>query len=380
MDSAEDAPEGEPEVSLRAPLIPPPALLRPPAARGRASVVQLPGHWFALGRSGELGRRPLQKTLFGTPLVLFRDGDGRPAALLDRCPHRNVPLSLGEVVSGQLQCRYHGWRFDNSGSCRHIPSLIGDPAAKARCTPAYPAVDQQGFVWVYSTPGPPPTTLPYRFPMLDQPGYTSVHQVVYAESTMHAALENALDVPHTQFLHSGLFRSAPRGIEITAEVTRTADRVCAEYLGEPRPSGLVGRLLSPSGGLVRHFDRFILPSIAEVEYALGSENHFFVSAAMTPVSDFYTQINSVVSFRLRLLPGWLVKPILKPIALRIFAQDAALLKQQTANIQRFGGEQYAFTDIDVLGKHIWRLLRHAQRQSPASSSDAPYHERIRLLV
>src|SRR6185436_16217806 len=152
-----------------------------------------------------------------------------------------------------------------------------------------------------------------RFSKLGAPGYTSVHQVVYAESTMHAALENALDVPHTQFLHQGLFRSKNRGIEITAIVRRSADQVVAEYVGEPRPTGLVARLLSPSGGLVTHFDRFILPSIAEVEYSLGSENHLLVAAAMTPISDFVTQISSVVSFRLRLLPAWLVKLVLKPL-------------------------------------------------------------------
>ena len=45
-------------------------------------------------------------------------------------------------------------------------------------------------------------------------------------------------------------------------------------MGEPRPPGIVGRILSPSGGLVTHFDRFILPSIAQVEYRIGTENHF----------------------------------------------------------------------------------------------------------
>ena len=70
-------------------------------------MVRLPQHWFILCTSRELGTRPLARTLQGTPLVLFRDGRGRPAALLDRCPHRNVPLSLGRVRDGQLECNYH---------------------------------------------------------------------------------------------------------------------------------------------------------------------------------------------------------------------------------------------------------------------------------
>ncbi|AKT36084.1 aromatic ring-hydroxylating oxygenase subunit alpha [Chondromyces crocatus] len=361
------------------PLVPVRALLAPPQAKVRASVVRLPGQWFIVADASELGRKPVPRMLLGTPLVLFRDGEGRPGALLDRCPHRNVPLSIGDVVEGQLQCVYHGWRFDGRGACRFVPSLIGEPGGKARNATSFATVEQDGFIWVYSTPGEEPTSLPYRFPQLGEQGYTSVRRRVESESTMHAALENALDVPHTQFLHRGLFRSNTRGIQITANVQRSRDRVVAEYVGEPRPSGLVARILSPSGGLVTHFDRFILPSIAEVEYRIGTENHFLVSAAMTPVSDFLTHIYAVVSFRVRLFPGWLLKPFLMPLGLRVFAQDAAILKLQTQNIQRFGGEQYASTEIDVLGRHIWRLLKKAER-GDASGGDEVHEEQVTLLV
>ena len=42
----------------------------------------------------------------------------------------------------------------------------------------------------------------------------------------------------------------------------------------------MGRILSPSGGIVTHFDRFLLPCIAQVEYQLGEENHILISTAM----------------------------------------------------------------------------------------------------
>jgi hypothetical protein len=45
----------------------------------------------------------------------------------------------------------------------------------------------------------------------------------------------------------------------------------------------------------------------------------------------------------------------------VFRQDAEILRKQTENIRHFGGEQFASTEIDVLGKHIWRLLRAAER-------------------
>jgi phenylpropionate dioxygenase-like ring-hydroxylating dioxygenase large terminal subunit len=359
-------------------LIEPRALLAPPQTKGRASVVRLMNHWFVACLSRELRDRPISRTIMGIPMVLFRDDQGRPGALLDRCPHRNVPLSMGDVVEGQLQCAYHGWRFDGSGACRFIPSLAGAHEGKARRAPAYPALEQDGFVWVFTSSTETPTSEPYRFEYADKKGYTTVRETVSAESTMHAALENALDVPHTAYLHRGLFRAKSRGIEITAKVKRTHDRVVTEYVGEPRPVGLIARILSPSGGMVTHFDRFILPSIAEVEYSIGSENHFLVASVMTPVTDFFTRIYAAVSFRSR-IPGWLLKPFLKPLGLKVFAQDAVMLRQQTENIKRFGGEQYVSTDIDVMGGHIWRLLRAAERGDTLRADEA-HEQDITLIV
>ena len=354
---------------------------RPPSApAGHVSVVHLPNAWFILCASSELGSKPLSRTLQGTPLVLFRGEGGKPAALLDRCPHRNVPLSLGRVKEGQLQCGYHGWRFDTEGQCRAIPGFLGEPGARARCAIAYATREQDGFVWVYSTPGVVPTTEPYRFPLLEARDYLTVRRVLRAPGTLHATLENTLDVPHTAYLHGGLFRTEEKRNEIDVVVRRSADKVEAEYIGEPRPSGLVGKLLAPGGGEVQHFDRFLMPSIAQVEYRLGSGSHIIVTSAMTPVSDFDTLVYAVVTFRLP-LPRWLtraVRPLAMPVALHIFGQDARILKTQTESIRRFGTEAYASTEIDVLGPGILRLLRAAEKEKPGAVGDTVHETRLKM--
>ncbi|GAB4214940.1 MAG: Rieske 2Fe-2S domain-containing protein [Sandaracinaceae bacterium] len=347
------------------------------APRRRVSIVKLTHAWFIACASAELGDRPREVLIQDVPLVVFRDERGRPATLLDRCPHRNVPLSGGRCESdGTIECPYHGWRFDRDGTVRAIPSLTGEIAAKARNVPSYPTIEQDGWVWVYQTPGEMPASRPHRFALLDAPGYTSVRQSVTAESTMYSALENALDVPHTAFLHKGLFRSESRGVTLTVKVRRGKDRVEAEYLGEPRPPGLVAKLLSPSGGIVSHWDRFVLPSVAQVEYRIGEENHFLADTVCTPVSDFVTRLHAVVSVRSR-VPGRVIAPLVKPLALRVFQQDAEILRRQTERIVRLGGEQFASTEIDVLGRHIWRLLRSAER----GETDPPEEEtEVRLVV
>lgn len=344
---------------------------RETARLDRGLRATLPRHrraWYIVASSDELGDKPLARKIFGTPLVLFRDGGGTAGALLDRCPHRNVPLSLGSVHKGQLECPYHGWRFDTGGTCRFVPSLVGESEGKGRRAPSFAAREQQGFVWIWAALDEEPTTDPHRFALAETPGYTTVRRQVEARGSLYSTLENALDVPHTAFLHRGLFRGESRNLHITARIKRSADRVEASYIGEPRPPGVIGRVLSPSGGMVTHTDRFIMPSIAQVEYAIGDENHILVDSVMTPIDDFLTRIYAVVSFRLR-IPGSLVKPFLEPLAMRVFNQDAEILAQQTDTIQRFGGEQFMSTELDVMGRHITRLLRAAERGEAVSDAE-----------
>jgi phenylpropionate dioxygenase-like ring-hydroxylating dioxygenase large terminal subunit len=346
--------------------------------KGHFSIAYVRDHWYIACRSKELRGAPIVRTILGTPIVLFRHEGGRPSALLDRCAHRNVPLSLGHVERERLVCGYHGWEFDGEGVCQKVPALCGPQTGKARRVPMFPCVERQGFVWVYANAEATPKVEPFAFPLQDDARYTSVFYTVDFESTLHATLENILDVPHTAFLHRGLFRGVKQN-EITAVVRRKKDSVEAQFIGEPRPEGVIGRILAPGGGEVTHFDRFLLPSVAQVEYGLGERNHLLVSSALTPVSDFLTKLYAVITFRVA-LPRLLLRWVLTPIGKRIAKQDARILKQQTEAVRRFGGEQFVSTDVDLLGPHILRMLRQAERGESSDDSQPEVEERIRLLA
>ena len=349
---------------------------------GRTSAVDLPNEWYVACLSSELARRPVGRTVLGTPLCLFRDTAG-VAAMVDRCPHRNVPLSLGRLRDGLLECRYHGWRFDRAGACRAIPGLCAeDPGRRGRAAETVRCVEQDGFVWVFPGSAEPPSGGPaFRFPCVDDSAYDTVRRSLTAAGTVHAVAENALDVPHTAFLHGGLFRGAGRSpVEIEVVVRSGADRIEAEYVGEPRPPGVAGRILAPSGGVVQHWDRFILPSITQVEYRL-EDNHLLVTSALTPVTATETMLHSAVTFSLR-VPHSIIKAVVPPLAGLIFAQDARILRRQAETIERFGGEQFASTEIDVLGQGILRLLRRAERGEPGTdpSDEDPPERHLRMRV
>jgi phenylpropionate dioxygenase-like ring-hydroxylating dioxygenase large terminal subunit len=325
--------------------------------------------WYPVATSAELGRRPLGVSLMETPLVVFRRRDGHPAVLLDRCAHRNYPLSLGTVgADGNLECGYHGWRYDSCGDCVHVPGLVDAPAEPpvARHVASHAAVEQDGIVWAWGEPDAEPTRRPFRLPVVDGDGAGEVVFRYDLDCTLHAALENALDVPHTAFLHRGIFRggSARR---ITAERRSLDDGVEVEYLGEPvgmgpiRPSG--------AGRTFDHWDRFFLPSIAQIEYAVEGWFRIVNTIVHLPMSPFRTRAWFVVRFTSR-LPARLVGPIVRLRGRQILVQDAKALAHQTERIRRFGGERYTSTDLDLIGNAIWHLLRRAERQEAAAGDEA----------
>lgn len=345
------------------------------APTGRFSSFPLRSQWFAACFSRALGRRPLGVTVHDLPLVLFRTTAGRPVALADRCPHRNVPLSLGRVCGdGTLECAYHGWRFDAAGACRAVPGHDGPADRPARRAVAYPVRERDGVVWVVPSLDGPAVPDPPRVPHASDSAYGVVRRSLRFAGPLLAVLENALDVPHTAFLHRGLFRGRREPVPVRVRVRHGPGMVEAVFEGEPRPPGLAARLLSPESGVVEHTDRFLLPSIAQVEYRLGSQ-HLCITVACTPVStdraDPVTALHATVAFRTR-LPAPLVAAAVRPVASLILGQDARIVAAQQRNVVRFGGEDYAHTPIDVLGPHILRLLRAASRgEAPTLPRERP---------
>ena len=100
--------------------------------------------------------------------------------------------------------------------------------------------------------------------------------------------------------------------------------------------GLLGKILAPDGGEIEHYDRFILPSIAQVEYRLGDRN-IVVSNCLTPVTDTLVRMHTVGCESA--IWTWLLKPFVLPFALRVVKQDQVMLKTQLDCIEDFG-EQF----------------------------------------
>jgi phenylpropionate dioxygenase-like ring-hydroxylating dioxygenase large terminal subunit len=159
--------------------------------------------WTPVTIAKNLGTKPLGLLLAGEKIVFFRDAEGRAQALIDRCPHRGVKLSLGRVTEkGCLECPFHAWQFEGSGKTAYIPL---NPEAKREnySAMALPVREIGGVLWVYTdvsgTPPPNEPTIPEA--LLDQ-NLTLNHMEVEWNAHWTRAMENMLDSPHVPFLHA----------------------------------------------------------------------------------------------------------------------------------------------------------------------------------
>ena len=353
-----------------------PALTTPALTKGHYSVARVLDAWYVACRSDDLGDEPISRTLFELPVVLFRGAGGRAAALLDRCAHRNAPLSRGVVAEdGCIACPYHGWRFDARGSCRDVPGLLEPGDMAGREVPAFAVHEQDGFVWVWARPDGVPVGAPIRIPCLSD-DYLVVVREYDVECTMHAALENALDVPHTAFVHRGDFRGKGSR-EIEAVRRRIPNGIEVEYLGEPPLSGPTrdarGRPI-----VSQHWDRFFLPGIAQVEYRTPPDRHLMSTLPHTPVSDFRTRFWLVSCWKIAPAEQASVRPAIEKQLDTILGQDVEILREQTRRIRDLGGESYRSTALDLMGPEILRMLRQSERGLPAD--EAVIDRRVKLRV
>ncbi|HVV12981.1 aromatic ring-hydroxylating dioxygenase subunit alpha [Amycolatopsis sp.] len=174
--------------------------------------------WYVAAYGREIGRELFARTILGEPLVFYRTVAGEVVALADRCVHRRFPLSESRLDGDRIVCGYHGFTYDQAGSCVSVPGQSRIP--RTARVPSYPVVEQDSFVWVWigdrdlaaETPVP-------RAPWLADPGYTTVSGMEPLKARYELLVDNLLDLSHETYLHGG-YIGTPEVAEtpITTEV------------------------------------------------------------------------------------------------------------------------------------------------------------------
>ena len=112
--------------------------------------------WWPAAQAKKIGTKPVAIKILGEELAFFRQA-GKVYAFHDRCPHRGLPLSCGQVrYPGTLTCAYHGWTYDVNGkliaALNEGPDSVLPGKVQLR---TYPVEERAGIVWVYMGTGQP---------------------------------------------------------------------------------------------------------------------------------------------------------------------------------------------------------------------------------
>ncbi len=325
-------------------------------------------HWYIAAAAKELKRKPVRRKVEGATVVLFRDSKGQPHAITDRCAHRGMRLSEGEVAGDCVVCPYHGWQYDGAAQLKKVPALCGhETLPQAPAVRSYPVQEQDGQLWIYTGKGEPDSP-PFHFPHCGDPGWHTFFMQTRFEAPVEACLENFLDVPHTIYVHPGLFRSREKQQPSVARVRRRATSVEAEFVNEKPLEGLGPRLFFPRNTKMRHTDEFLLPSITHVTYAFGEEHAFLITSQCTSREEFITDVTTAITWRLP-APAWLVGPFARWYCRRVIQQDVDILKSLGQEMQETGAI-YTSTAADLLGVHI-RGLRKQMADGSLPKHDTP---------
>jgi phenylpropionate dioxygenase-like ring-hydroxylating dioxygenase large terminal subunit len=158
--------------------------------------------WYAILESNEVKKgKPIGATRMGEKLVAWRNSAGKVTVMADKCPHRGVALSVGEIKADCIQCPFHGFEYDTSGACTLVPAngKNSQPPKKLKVQ-AYPTDEAHGFIYIWwGEPQESYPPLPFFESIDDKFVYTTVRD--HWATHYSRAIENQLDVVHLPFVH-----------------------------------------------------------------------------------------------------------------------------------------------------------------------------------
>jgi 5,5'-dehydrodivanillate O-demethylase len=150
---------------------------------------------------GTFTGKPLEIRILGEDLVLYRDLSGTLGLIDTRCPHRSSSMAYGRPRESGLACAYHGWTFNEGGTCLAMPGEPADSSFKDKVTiKSYPVREQGGLIWSWMGDGEAPA-LP-QIDVIAAPGGVRITEnFCLWPANWLQIVENSVDQVHTGLLH-----------------------------------------------------------------------------------------------------------------------------------------------------------------------------------
>ncbi|KAJ3111369.1 hypothetical protein HDU96_005758 [Phlyctochytrium bullatum] len=320
-------------------------------------------YWYPIMLSKEVvSGKVFQMHILDDPLVIFRDPEtGLACAFADKCPHRSAPLSVGRIMDGKLECRYHGWQFDHEGNVTHIPSLLEGkkipPNAKVY---KYPTHEDEHYLWVWPGPKDDAEKVPKPRMFFQKEDNTVAPRFGYFDFDIDHCLlvENFLDPAHLPFTHDSTIskRSNAAAMNVTLEFTTKG--TVAGVQDTPDRADIVPVKFE-----------FIPPNLVSLEFRGGEQGHsrfFWVQRF-----NFFKFTDWFPPFK------WYMDYVFTKFNYKITMEDYAMLIGQQRNLNFGANAMNSPVSADILIKTYRNWWRKAMKKKPYF---AGYSEDIEDIV
>lgn len=314
----------------------------------------LKGCWYLALDGAELKiGKMIGKTIASNPVLFCRRTDGSVFALRDACPHRGIPLRHGVFDGRQVMCCYHGWKFNESGTCTDLPSLHIDQEvdiAKINCG-SFQVVERYGVIWIY-IPLIDETGNADDIPALTGFSYGDVPKAAiklpFDCNMDHAAL-GLMDPTHAAFVHTSWWFKKD-GAKLRPKEKKFA------------PDGLGWKMvrheIPPQNIAYKIFGQQVFTEIAyrlpgyRIEHIEGTKHTVVGLTAITPVDESHTEVHQFFWAT----AGWLtfVRPLVEHLMTVFLDQDRRVVVLQREGLEK-GAKTMLIHDADTQGRWWVRL-------------------------
>ena len=312
--------------------------------------------WYMAAPGKEIRRGKMTaKKLLGQSYLLGRDDQGKPFAMRNVCPHRGIPLSYGNFDGCEVECCYHGWRFNTQGVCTAIPSLVSDQEVNLSRikVPSFPCEEVQGNIWLYiPKPGSAiPDKLPEipRVPELGDVGYQFVESSVFPCDIDHAVI-GLMDPAHGPYVHRIWWWRTGKKTHEKTKAFAPFDLGFKMLRHKPSSNSRAYKLL---GKDISTEISFVLPGV-RIEHIKVGKSAICALTTLTPVTPTETIIYQFFYWNI----SWLkcLQPIIRSGARVFLNQDKMVVERQQEGLVD-NPQLMLINDADKLAKWYYKLKK-----------------------
>lgn len=332
--------------------------------------------WYVAAPAVSLARGDMKPvTLLGEQVLLGRDAQGNAFALRDFCPHRGMPLRYGKFDGCEIECCYHGWKFNTAGQCTQVPSLVADDTTDVSKikTPRYTCVEQDGLIWVYLArePKATPAALPPAMPIDIAGSFRHVDSVEFPCPIDHAVI-GLMDPSHGPFVHRSWWWRTARSMHEKSKNFAPRAFGFSMLSHAPSRNSRAYRILGAAEER-RTEITFQLPGLRSELITLGTR-HVLLLTALTPIDAGRTMLHQFIHTNIPLI-NWLL-PVLALFGKAFILQDLTVVKRQQEGLSQPHPPLMLLGDADAQALWYYRLKKeYLTAQSEARGFENPLKER-----